>query len=494
MKQHLIIGIILTVLSLAACNEENLIVAEGGIDGTGNGSNIGPITDFGSIIVNGITYETDQAEILINGEIAGFEALSLGMQVTVDSTQEEGRDSAKQISYQDSLRGPVTFISPSGNSLRMAQQTVRLHEKTLFRGFKAVDELQIGDYLRISGPSSGTKGIQATLIERLPAVPEILITGMITGLDAADQTFFINNNGFLITYQNAEILPDDLHQGQLVEIIGTSSAKGILQAIRVRLLDINTLAAGTFFIFNGTVTRFAGVNDFEVEYRPVSFGANTRINQGKLEDLALGSHVKIEGVVNEEGILILNTLNINLPSKEPIFLPMRVSGLLDNLDLQAEQLTVFGVSVGLGPNTVYRDISGQFEAFGPADLRLGEKLTVAGFRHPSGGIAAEVIHYEPFVLAQHSQLQGTATDIDRLNGSLRLFGVTVLTNEKTSFFDTLDEPVNIPAPGLALIPPADTATDRVSFFDRLNANVLVYAFGDVQGNRLLANRLVLLKR
>jgi len=200
----------------------------------------------------------------------------------VDSIQVDGREVAEQIRYQDNLRGFVRFISPSGNSLRITGQTVLIDEQTKFHGFERVDELQIDDYLRVSGPSSRPTGLQATLLERLPSTPEILLSGVVFNLDTTHQTFFIRDNGILISYQAVQILPANLREGQVVEVIGMLTGTEKLQANRVRLLEIDKPSSGTSFIFNGTVTRFAGLDDFEVEYQPVRIDANTRINRGKL--------------------------------------------------------------------------------------------------------------------------------------------------------------------------------------------------------------------
>ena len=488
------VGVVL--LFLAACTEETLNLVEGGIEGTGLGnntnSNIGPISGFGSIIVNGITYDTRRAEVFINGEVANFEQLRLGMQVAVNSIQENGRDIAEQISYQDNLRGPVMFISPSGNSLRIFGQTVRINEQTKFYDFEQVDELQVGDYLRVSGPSARPDGIRATLLERLPTPTDILVSGVVINLDATHQTFFIRDNGTLIVYQTVQVLPANLHNGQAVEVIATRKGP-TLQANQIRLLDIQKPSPGASFIFNGTVTRFAGLDDFDVEYQSVRVDAETHINNNQQRDIVLGSQVKVTGSVDENGILVLDTINVIwVPVKQAV-LPWRVSGPLEHIDLQGQQLTVFGVPVQLLPQTMFRDISGQFESFGLDDLRLGERVTAAG-SVPGEGIIAESILYEPFVPDMRRQLQGLPTDIDSLNGTWRIFGVTVLTNDDTQFFDTLDNPPNLPPPGPPLVPPPNSITDETTFFTRLNSDILISASGEVQGNSLLADIVVLIQR
>ncbi len=60
----------------------------GGIGGTGLTSS-GTITGFGSIFVNGVEFETDSAEILLDGNTAADTALRLGMVVLVTGTLNE---------------------------------------------------------------------------------------------------------------------------------------------------------------------------------------------------------------------------------------------------------------------------------------------------------------------------------------------------------------------------------------------------------------------
>ena len=71
------------------------------------------------------------------------------------------------------------------------------------------------------------------------------------------------------------MLSAELQEGHPVEVIGTTQEN--LQSTQIRVLDINKLSAGTFFVFDGTITRFTGLDDFDVEYRPVSINADVRI-------------------------------------------------------------------------------------------------------------------------------------------------------------------------------------------------------------------------
>ena len=82
------------------------------------------------------------------------------------------------------------------------------------------------------------------------------------------------------------------------------------------------------------------------------------IIQGKLADIKLGSQVKIYGSSNENNVLILDSISVYTTRGIQTSKPMRVSGTLDNIDLENENLTIFGVPIKLLPNTLFRDMSG----------------------------------------------------------------------------------------------------------------------------------------
>ena len=61
-----------------------------GTDGGTALASKGTIDSFGSIFVNGIEFDTDQAEIYLNGQLASDNDLKLGMVVTVNGATDDG--------------------------------------------------------------------------------------------------------------------------------------------------------------------------------------------------------------------------------------------------------------------------------------------------------------------------------------------------------------------------------------------------------------------
>jgi len=115
---------LLGALALGGCGE-SFTVAEGGIGGTGIST--GTVTGIGSITVNGVKFNTDNAEIYVEGtrvddpSLADGDELSLrgfgfseGQVVrVVGSFNADGKTgTADAVYYNDSIEGPVENITP----------------------------------------------------------------------------------------------------------------------------------------------------------------------------------------------------------------------------------------------------------------------------------------------------------------------------------------------------------------------------------------------
>ncbi|WP_286963569.1 DUF5666 domain-containing protein, partial [Idiomarina sp. UBA3992] len=113
----------------------------------------GVITGFGSVYVNGQRYGSDNATIAVGNSPAADEAqLRVGMVVTVAaSASDDGNDpEAEQITYEESLQGPVAFIDREAEQIEVLGQTVIYDELTEFEEAD-INTLTIGDFVEISG-------------------------------------------------------------------------------------------------------------------------------------------------------------------------------------------------------------------------------------------------------------------------------------------------------------------------------------------------------
>lgn len=120
-------------MSLVSCGG-GTDYAEGGIGGTGISS--GSVTDYGSIVVNGVHFDTTGAVItkddgaavtnVNDADINQF--INIGMVVTVKGTiNDDGvTGKADSISYDDILEGPVVGTTPADNMINVLGQNVKV--------------------------------------------------------------------------------------------------------------------------------------------------------------------------------------------------------------------------------------------------------------------------------------------------------------------------------------------------------------------------------
>jgi hypothetical protein len=96
------------------------------------GASSGAVEGFGSIFVNGVEFETSEAEFEIEGEFGLEDDLREGMVVKVEgSFDDNGVDgSATQVTYDDDLEGPISAFAETTpglvKTLTIMAQTVIL--------------------------------------------------------------------------------------------------------------------------------------------------------------------------------------------------------------------------------------------------------------------------------------------------------------------------------------------------------------------------------
>lgn len=497
MKQHLIHFIwVCIALQLSACGGDGLSnLADGGIDGTGLG--VGPISGFGSIFVNDIKYETENTQVIINGQTSNTDQLKLGMYVSVEGAQDTQAKTgaAQRVDYRDTLRGQVNFISLEGQTIRILGQTVRITVDTYRYGFSDLNELKVGDTVRISSPALSTLGnnITANMIERLPNAEETsILTGTIANLDTTTQSFFIA--GLQINFADIDSLT--LQNGMTVEVQGEAIPRRPFRATQINEIQFNTLPENTTVNMVGNVTRFENFQDFAVQYRNVRLSANLARDVQNV--LKLGVRVRISGQTDSQGIVNISEIKVyesNGLSGTPNDLLLRASGNLYAVDLNKNIVSVSGVQARLSPRTTYRDISGTKPNYNARDLRTGDYITIVGQLNQAGEFEVLRLQYEPFVRGLQRQYQGLSTNIDSLNQQLYILGKPILTIASTLYVDLSQlKDFKLPPPGVSIAPPRGNEVSAAEFFQRLEAKsqYLVNVLGDEQNDIVVAKTLILL--
>jgi len=301
-------------------------VAGGGISGTGISS--GPITDFGSIVVNDVHFDVSSAAITVNGATASEDDLRLGQVVTVVFTGDTatGRATAKKVTYARALAGPVEEIDTANQQVRVLGQWVSAD-----RLLAASDDndpmleldlahLDLDDTLEISGQFDADGVLHATRIERKrhDGPQEVEVKGTIQDLDIGSATFTIRD--LTVDYHHA-MIPHMLMGGDLVEVKGTLETGGTVIATQVTVKDdpspVAGSPAGTEVEIDGFITefhRFMSHGELTVDQQRVRKTASTRFKGGATANgdrLGLNVRVEIEGIVGDDGVVVATVIRLD---------------------------------------------------------------------------------------------------------------------------------------------------------------------------------------
>jgi hypothetical protein len=371
-----IVLVLLSALMLISCGgTSGGTSAGGGIGGTGNISS-GPITAFGSIVVNGTEFDTSNAAIIVDGEEIGvgddivLDNLDIGMVVTVYGTgsEDDGSAVADRVTYNDNVEGPVESISDRDATTKeivVLGQTVIVNVITEFRG-TTFDTIALNDVVAVSGLLDETRAIWATFLEKTDGVV-FEVTGFVQNLDTNLETFDIND--LTVNYSLADTtgLPGGAPaNGLFVEVEGTLDAGGgEMLATEIELADELGVQDADEIEVTGFVTDFVSVFEFTVGNQVVVHtDVDTEFVDGTSQDIALGVKLEAEGSL-ENGILLADEVEFWEPDQ------IEVEGLVTNDALAPDEFTV-------GDQVVHTDEETVFENLEPEDIALGMKLEVKG--------------------------------------------------------------------------------------------------------------------
>jgi hypothetical protein len=386
-----LILVVLSTFFFNACGGDNQ-VAGGGIGGSGIISS-GAIASFGSIVVNGTTFNTSYASVIVNGEELGIgdtivrSNLDVGKVVTVEGPGKVGENDAiaSRIIYSNNIKGPLEHIDRLDRTtveLGVLGQPVTVNAITRVKG-ASLDTLRPGDVVEVSGFRDDTGAIQATFVGRAGTFnPDVTyeVSGFLKNLDTITQTFMINH--LTVDYSLADTgqLPGGAPaNGQYVEVEGTLvAAGGELVAIKIEPADRLEGESADQFEVMGIVIAVASISEFTLGNQWVVVEADAVIVDGELTDIAPGVKLEAEGTL-VEGILYAHEIEFWLPDQ------VEVEGVVTQVVSDA-QFTVGNQVVVTNDQTV-------FEGGEPEDIVVGINLEIKG-RQRDGILVADKVSFE----------------------------------------------------------------------------------------------------
>lgn len=403
-----------------------------GIDRLGISS--GPVTGFGSVVVNGVRYEVPAGfEVSISGTPGGQADLQVGQQVTVRwQTNPNGTSRiAAGIEFNPDVGGPVTAGSQdaAAGTVVVLGQTVRVSAATSFGsdldGFAGLTN---GRAVTVSGLRDSTGAIRATRIDPR-STGALEVRGVATDVTAA----ILRIGNLQVDYGAASLPAGPPANGDLVQVRGTTvNLLGRLVATVVAVQDdFGTLATGrddaelegliTAFTTPGAVFRVGGAR--------VRVTAQTQFESGRsATDLANDVGVEVEGSVDANGVLVAREIDFKSfdadGDGDDDELEGRVAGdVTARADAAVGTVLVAGVTVTVSAATRLEDKRDRQRPFRLADLDIGDFVSVRGRPGSGATLAAAILERE--AASSTGRLRGPANAI-ALPG-LTVLGVPVVT-------------------------------------------------------------------
>lgn len=436
---------------------------------------VGPITGFGSVIVNGVTFDSASATVTMDDEPGIESGLRLGMIVSVDGTIDvtTGEARASEIEFVDDVEGPVSSIDPVGGSFVALGRTVFVDELTVLED-ATFDDIEVGHVIKVSGLWKQEQQIQATFVRRVAfqfeAGMTMRVKGEIADLDIGQQQFRIGTQWCNYSAAMLELGGADIANGMYVQVTSTAMFQNnqmmanAVQA-RERNRDRNHLCDGEcLYDLVGYVTAFESTEDFEVDGQTVMATQDTIYVNGTADTLALDVKVSITGTINDAGVLVADRIVFHLPSL------VEIKGNVNGLDPETETVSVFGIAVQTNEFTLFRDhtTSGQ-PTFSFGDLNEGERVEIRAVMDADSIVATRLERDDPNDVAT---LKAPVTSIER--PSIVMLGVTVTSDQDTVFQNV-----------------AHIEIDADEFFDLVEFGSIVRSEGTYEGGSITASKMFL---
>jgi hypothetical protein len=374
-------------------------LAGGGIGGTGvTIASVGEVNGIGSVVVNGITYDTTDARVIVentlrgSGDQAVIHNLSVGMVVRVEGKlADNGTASADRVFFSNNLKGAVQSVSDLDSHTKQVLilgQTILMDDRTVFRNVE-MGSIAAGMVLEISGYDDDSGRIFATYVNKvadsLPPGGQVEIKGLVQKLVRPLSIFEIG--GLTVDYSTSDLsgLPGNAPEaGQLVKVRGRLEAADRLVAERIDLEEEFGSRVFEVVELEGIITQTGAPGQFSMGRYTVRVDVDTSYNNLTPQDLNRGTRVIVQGTLTDRDIL---ADEIYLSEK------IRMESDINSIDLAGNSLVLSGLESATIFTTATTRIVGIRQ--GLDSITPGDHARVLGRRTAGGDILASMLLMTP---------------------------------------------------------------------------------------------------
>lgn len=421
-----------------------LLSCSGGETGTGLDKgvvSIGSITGFGSVFINGTHYDTENAQVLIDGQLAQESQLSLGMVVAIRGSRDDDfSGSASALAYESLING-VVQRNANGQLVLMGQNVLYDGATQFDPGQSAwvdVSQVPVDAVVEVSGYYRADNSLQATYIhvekEQFLGDEALKLKGVITQLDA--NSFQIGSMEILFDAQTR--LPEDsLSLGQFVKV---ESDRGFVgsQWLAADVYTENQLSLeeGTEFEIEGLITSHeTSLQQFVISGVVIHYDNSTQFDTGDAAQLSLNTKLEVEGRVQEDGTFYAE--EVEFRREVNVVLTARVQGV----DLANSTVSVLGQALSVNNLSVMKDDSDlDIRNFDLSDLLNGDLVLIKAYYDAAVPMQVMVLkRIESQSLQTNVELKGEIVSVDAADSAVVAGVPVMLINNEVGNFLTQED-------------------------------------------------------
>lgn len=496
------IPVSLTLFALGACgggggSSSSVAPTQPSLPGATPVSSEGVITGFGSVYVNDVRYELDgDTQVVSDNErrVGDDSILRIGMKVSIDATESDGRRVAERIEHRRDVKGPVTRLmsdpdDPSAGTFFVANTRIVTDASTVYgNGFDDRDgngEIDIRDLTvdngRLVVAVSGFAAEDGYLASRISRVSgndddddELELKGFVTAVDLDASTFTVSGTRFAVSgateFEDGLVFDASL-EGAFVEVEGML-VDGAFEAREVAREDDDDDDRSGRFEIEGILVSV----DLDSEPDVIQIGSRTIevADASALVDL-VGSKVKIKGTFDDAGVLVIDTVRSRAEDER-----VRTEDRVMSVDAAGGTFTTrLGLMIRPEPTSRLEDDDDDDDRVSPEDflnrLRSNDYVEARGALEDDGSARWTRIEREDEDDDEECKLRGPVEAIAADQTSFDILGVTidVATGRDVEFEDD------------------DADIGRAEFFRRLAIGSLVEAESDDDDVNACQNGLML---
>jgi Domain of unknown function (DUF5666) len=330
------LGAITTALILAACGGGGSSSSVTNPPPTSSAKpllSIGNITGFGSVVVNGVRYDSTSvmAKFDDNEDAVGTDndGMQIGMNAEIKGSVNDDKVSGKadEIYIESMVRGPAVTVTPAatgnGGTIEAMGSKIVADDTTTYYNITKVADLKVGDIVNVHGLLNADGSVQAKFLEKRDPllVKKFKAYGKTASSDTAGMKFKLG--ALTVSYDattKLKNLPAGISDGLLVRVSGLATdydkTTNTLKAASVKqVMPFSDYGMNEGEIKGPIADLSTDKLSFTVNGTKVMVDTATVYKYGTSMDLLNGTVVEVEGAVTN-GVLAAKEVEFKKPEME----------------------------------------------------------------------------------------------------------------------------------------------------------------------------------